>query len=68
MPRTAASRRPGRCCPASRCPRPSGASMSVGYVAVYTTTGGGKSCTTTATSDISGDCFAYPATKITAFA
>jgi hypothetical protein len=40
--------------------------MSVGYVAVYTTTGsgsggggtgGGKSCTTTATADISADCF-----------
>ena len=40
--------------------------MSVGYVAVYTTTGsgsggggsgGGKSCTTTATADISADCY-----------
>jgi hypothetical protein len=44
----------------------SGASMSVGYVAVYTTAGsgsgsggggGGTSCTTTATSDISADCY-----------
>ena len=44
----------------------SGAAMSVGYVAVYTTSGsggggggggGGKSCTTTATSDISADCY-----------
>jgi hypothetical protein len=48
----------------------SGGSMSVGYVAVYTTagsgssgggggsgSGGGTSCTTTATSDISADCY-----------
>ncbi len=45
----------------------SGAAMSVGYVAVYQTSGsgggggggggGGTSCTTTATSDISADCF-----------
>jgi hypothetical protein len=48
----------------------SGATMSVAYVAAYETTGpspspspsssppgGGKSCTTTATSDISADCF-----------
>jgi hypothetical protein len=48
----------------------SGAAMSVGYVAVYTTPGsggggggggsgggGGTSCTTTATSDISADCY-----------
>jgi hypothetical protein len=44
----------------------SGAAMSVGYVAVYSKaaaagggggTGGTKSCTTTATSDISADCF-----------
>jgi hypothetical protein len=46
----------------------SGGTMSVGYVAVYTTNGagggggggagGGQSCTTTATSGISADCFA----------
>jgi Carbohydrate binding module (family 6)/Glycosyl hydrolases family 16 len=44
----------------------SGAAMSVGYVAVYQTTGsggggggggGGTSCATTATSDISADCY-----------
>src|ERR1700678_1630056 len=45
----------------------SGAAMSVGYVAVYTTAGsgggggggggGGTSCTTTATSNISADCY-----------
>jgi hypothetical protein len=44
----------------------SGAAMSVGYVAVYTTsgssgsgggTGGGTSCSTTATSFISADCY-----------
>ncbi len=46
----------------------SGAAMSVGYVAVYQTSGGGsggggggggggKSCTTTATADISADCY-----------
>jgi hypothetical protein len=45
----------------------SGASMHVGYVAVYTTTGsgtgtgtgsgGGTSCTATATADISADCY-----------
>ena len=47
----------------------SGAAMSVGYVAVYTTAGsgtgggggggggGGTSCTTTATADISADCY-----------
>ena len=43
----------------------SGAAMSVGYVAVYTTSGsgggggggGGTSCTTTATADISADCY-----------
>ena len=39
----------------------SGASMNVGYVAVYETTGSGttttSSCTTTATSDISADCY-----------
>jgi hypothetical protein len=41
----------------------SGSSLSVGYVAVYTTTGsstgsgGGTSCSTTATSDISADCY-----------
>ena len=51
--------------------------MSVGYVAVYTTTGsggggggggsggGGKSCTTTATSDISADCFSASQGTIT---
>lgn len=39
----------------------SGAAMSVGYVAVYETTGGSTTttsdCTTTATSDISADCY-----------
>ena len=45
----------------------SGAAMSVGYVAVYQTSGsgggggggggGGTSCTTTATADISADCY-----------
>jgi len=57
----------------------SGAPMSVGYVAVYTTTGasaspsptatatstsGSKSCTTTATADISADCYSGSAGTI----
>ena len=57
----------------------SGAAMSVGYVAVYTTTGataspspsatatstsGSKSCTTTATADISADCYSGSAGTI----